>query len=55
MSDAVKDSAVHYDPPIDDSIDDINAYLDGNNRSLYNFRDEGTDYYKVEEGLTREM
>ncbi|MBR2736565.1 MAG: Fe-S cluster assembly protein SufB [Firmicutes bacterium] len=55
MTDTVKDSAIHYDPPIDTSIDDINAYINGESASIYNFRDEGTDYYKVDEGLTRDI
>ena len=52
MSDTVKDSAVHFDPAIDNSKDDITAYLEGTDRSLYDFRDEETDFYRVDEGLT---
>ncbi|MBO7357433.1 MAG: Fe-S cluster assembly protein SufB [Lachnospiraceae bacterium] len=49
------EGAIHYDPAIDNSVDDINAYLEGTDRSLYNFRDESTDYYRVDSGLTRDI
>ncbi len=55
MSEAVKDSAVHFDPAIDTSTDDINTYLEGVDRSIYDFRDEETDFYKVDEGLTEDI
>ena len=56
MSDAeVKDRAVHFDPAIDNSKDDINAYLEGTDRSLYDFKDDEKDFYKVKEGLTPEI
>lgn len=55
MSDAVNNSAVHFDPAIDNSKDDIAAYLEGTDRSLYDFRDEETDFYRVDEGLTPEI
>lgn len=55
MSKSVKDSAVHFDPAIDNSKDDINAYLEGTDRSLYDFIDQETDFYKVDEGLTEEI
>lgn len=47
--------AVNFDPAIDTSRDDINAYLEGTDRSLYDFRDEETGFYKVDEGLTPEI
>ena len=40
MSDAVKDSAVHYDPPIDNSTDDINAYRAENGLNPLTWSDE---------------
>ena len=55
MSDTVNNSAVHFDPAIDNSKDDITAYLEGTDRSLYDFIDEETDFYKVDEGLTEEI
>jgi Fe-S cluster assembly protein SufB len=55
MNNMETEGAIHYDPAIDNSVDDINAYLEGTDRSLYNFRDESTDYYKVDSGLTRDI
>ncbi len=55
MSDAVNNSAVHFDPAIDNSKDDITAWLEGTDRSLYDFRDEETDFYRVDEGLTKDI
>jgi Fe-S cluster assembly protein SufB len=55
MSESVANSGVHFDPAIDNSKDDINAYLEGTDRSMYDFRNEETDFYKVQSGLTREI
>ena len=55
MNNMDMEGAIHYDPAIDNSVDDINAYLEGTDRSLYNFRDESTDYYRVDSGLTRDI
>ncbi len=53
MSDTVKDSALHFDPAIDNDTDDINAILESS--SIYDFKDEETDFYKVDEGLTEDI
>ncbi len=55
MNDPVKDDAVHFDPAIDTEDDDINAYIDGESRSIYNFREDESDFYRVGEGLTADI
>ncbi len=55
MGNSATDNAVHFDPAIDTSENDISKYLEGTDRSLYDFIDDETDFYKVDEGLTEDI
>ncbi|MBP5197634.1 MAG: Fe-S cluster assembly protein SufB [Lachnospiraceae bacterium] len=56
MENSAKKSTVEFNPELDVSKDDINAYLDSQDRtSIYDFKDDETAFYKLDSGLTEEI
>ena len=56
MTDSQNKLKTGFDPEINTGRDDINAYLESSDRtSIYDFKDDESDFYKLESGLTEDI
>ena len=55
MSEIIRNSAHLFNPDAEVTKEDVNAYLEEEDNSIYDFRDSEEGFFKLEEGLTREI